>query len=196
MSDTRTLQKLKWQGDAAEITYGHAQPARPSKRRVSAMASATRFTGVGTREQTAGDGGVLCFCMQAGARTGGRAVLPCSAATCGGPSTTRIFFLAHAGGWSAAGPSALPVSISNSNSNDELGAGLNFESCSNSDKRIDLLLRILLFVWYGSIYFFLPKKDKRITILIFLLIYNVVILLEDDMKCIPLHEVIIRARAS
>ena len=45
--------------------------------------------------------------------------------------------------------------------------------------------------------FFLPKKDKRITILIFfLLIYNVVILLEDDMKCIPLHEVIIRARAS
>ena len=84
ISDRRTLQKIKWQADA--------QPARPSKRRVSAMASATRFTGVGTREQTAGDGGVLCFCMQAGARTGGRAVLPCSAATCGGPSTTRIFF--------------------------------------------------------------------------------------------------------
>ena len=103
------------------------------------------------------------------------------------PVDYKDFFLAHAGGWSAAGPSALPVSISNSN--DELGAGLNFESCSNSDKRIDLLLRILLFVWYGSIYFFLPKKDKRITILIFLLlIYNVVILLEDDMKCIPLHE--------
>ena len=168
MSDTRTLQKLKWQADAAEITYGHAQPARPSKRRVSAMASATRFTGVGTREQTAGDGGVLCFCMQAGARTGGRAVLPCSAATCGGPSTTRIFFFGPRRRLERCWPVCVArVAVSISNSNDELGAGLNFESCSNSDKRINLLLRILLFVWYGSIYFFLPKKDKRITILIF-----------------------------
>ena len=45
---------------------GRQTPSRPVRPKgTSAIASATRFTGVGTREQAAGDGGVLCFCMHA-----------------------------------------------------------------------------------------------------------------------------------
>jgi len=165
MSDTRTLQKLKWQADAAEITYGHAQPARPSKRRVSAMASATRFTGVGTREQTAGDGGVLCFCMQAGARTGGRAVRPCSAATCGGPSTTRIFFwpTQEAGALLARlrcpCPSPTPTMSS--------GRAWTLRVVATPINELIYCYGYYFLFGTDQFIFFLPKKDKRITILIF-----------------------------